>query len=434
MIPWIRFEVIFHNIPFFTISIITFSSDLINFDDYIKNFLISLWIRPLFTIIPLNSKHFHQISKFGIIFDAIPCEIDDLAVSSHQRPHGVVEDVIVKVENYFFLIDFIIVDMKSTKDFTDSPIILGRPFLATAKAITDWVKGEVIFQVGDSTMKVSINKLMRHPSHESHEVGAVDIYEDPETMAAIEDRSFEEPDDDPFPSGETAPKLKPLPSTLKYSFIDHHCANLVIISSQLDQDQEERLLAVLRGRKEAIGWNLSDLKGIDPSLCTHHIFLEEDSHPSREAQRRLNPKVWDAVKDEILKWLTAGIIYLISDSPWASPVHVVPKKAGITVTTNDRGEEIQTRLLTKWRVYIDYRNLNAKTKKGHFPLPFIDQIFDKLSGQGFYCFLDGYSGYNQFDTPPMIRRRRRLHVHLAHMHFSACHLDYVTLLPLFRGA
>ena len=124
-----------------------------------------------------------------------------LADGSVRRPHGVVEDVIVKVENSYFPVDFIIVDMKSTKDLTDSPIILGRPFLATAKAITDWGKGEVIFQVGDSTMKVSINKLMRHPSHETDEVGAVDIYEDPEisscieeTMAAIEDRSFEEPE------------------------------------------------------------------------------------------------------------------------------------------------------------------------------------------------------------------------------------------------
>ena len=62
-----------------------------------------------------------------------------------RRPHGLVEDVIVKVENCYFLVDFIIVDMKSTKDFTDSPIILGRPFLATTKAITDWGKGEVIF-------------------------------------------------------------------------------------------------------------------------------------------------------------------------------------------------------------------------------------------------------------------------------------------------
>ena len=151
--------------------------------------------------------------------------------------------MIVKVENCYFLVDFIIVDMKSTKDLTDSPIILGRPFLATAKAITDWGKGEVIFQVGDSTIKVGINKLMRHPSHKANEVGAVDIYEDSEisscieeTMAAIEDRSFEEPEDDPFPSGEMAPELKPLPSTLKYAFLDHHSANPVIISSQLDHD------------------------------------------------------------------------------------------------------------------------------------------------------------------------------------------------------
>ena len=174
-----------------------------------------------------------------------------LADESVRRPHGVVEDVIVKVENCYFL-DFIIKDMKSTKDLTDSPIILGRPFLATAKAITDWGKGEVIFQVGDSTMKVSINKLMRHPSREFDEVGAVDIYEDmeissciEETMVAIKDKSFEEPEDDPFHSGETAPELKPLPSTLKYAFLDHHSANPVIISSQLDHDQEERLLAVL---------------------------------------------------------------------------------------------------------------------------------------------------------------------------------------------
>ena len=177
-----------------------------------------------------------------------------------RRPHGVVEDVIVKVENCYFPVDFIIVHMKSKKDFTDSPIILGTPLLATAKAITDWGKGKVIFEVGDNTMKVSINKLMRHPSHESEEVGAVNIYEDleilsyiKETMAAIEDKSFEEQKDDPFPSGETALELKWLPSTLKYAFLDHLCANLVIISSQLDQDQEERLLAVL-ARTKGSNW------------------------------------------------------------------------------------------------------------------------------------------------------------------------------------
>ena len=137
-----------------------------------------------------------------------------LADGSVRRPHGVVEDGIVKVENCYFPVDFIIVDMKSTKDFTDSPIILVRPFLATVKEITDWGKGKVIFQVGDNTMKVSINKLMRHLSHESDEVGAVNIYKDPkisscieETMMTIEDESFKEPEDDLFPSNETAPEL-----------------------------------------------------------------------------------------------------------------------------------------------------------------------------------------------------------------------------------
>ena len=147
-------------------------------------------------------------------------------------------------------------------------------------------------------------------------------------MASIEDGHIQEPEDDPFPSSEMTSELKPLPSTLKYAFLDHQCANLMIISSQLDKDQEERLLPVLRRRKEAIGWNLSDLKEIDPSLCTHQIFIEEDSRPSREEQRRLNPKVWDAMKDEILKWHSAGIIYPISDSPWVSLVHVVPKEGG----------------------------------------------------------------------------------------------------------
>ena len=98
------------------------------------------------------------------------------------------------------------------------------------------------------------------------------------------------------------------------------------------------------------------------------------------------------MKEEILKWLNAEIIYPISDSQWISPVHVIPKKAGVIVTVNDKGEEIQTSLPTKRRVCINYPKLNVARKKDHFSLPFIDQFLDQMAGQSYFCFLDGYSG------------------------------------------
>ena len=126
----------------------------------------------------------------------------------------------------------------------------------------------------------------------------------------------------------------------------------------------------------------------------HHILLEEGLKPSREAQRRLNPNLKEVVKEEVLKLLKVGIIYPISDSNWVSPVHVVPKKSGITVVANENNELIPTRKTTGWRVCIDYRKLNTATKKDHFPLPFIDQMLERLAGHAYYCFLDAFSRYN----------------------------------------
>ncbi|RVW29426.1 Retrovirus-related Pol polyprotein from transposon 17.6 [Vitis vinifera] len=156
-----------------------------------------------------------------------------------------------------------------------------------------------------------------------------------------------------------------------------------------------KLLKVLKENKRAIGWSISDLKGINPLICTHHIYLEENAKPVRQPQRRLNPLMQDVVRNEVLKLLDAGIIYPISDSSWVSPTQVVPKKSGITVMKNDEGEFISTRLTTGWRVCIDFRKLNAVTKKDHFPLPFLDQVLERVAGHDYYCFLDGYSGYFQ---------------------------------------
>ena len=108
----------------------------------------------------------------------------------------------------------------------------------------------------------------------------------------------------------------------------------------------------------------------------------------------------EVVRTEILKWLDAGIIYPISDSSWISPVQVVPKKGGMTVIHNENNELIPTRKVIGWRVCIDYRKLNSATRKDHFPLPFIDQMLERLAGYEYYYFLDGYSGYNQIPIAP----------------------------------
>ena len=145
---------------------------------------------------------------------------------------------------------------------------------------------------------------------------------------------------------------------------------------------------------------MSDIKGISPSFCTHKILMEDNFKPTIQPQRWLNPKVQDVVKNEIVKLLDSGMIYPISDSPWVSPIHVVPKKGGMTVVLNDDNELIPSCTVTGWRVCIDYRKLNDATRKDHFPLPFIDQMLERLAGNEFYCFLDGFSEFFQIPISP----------------------------------
>ncbi|PKI48643.1 hypothetical protein CRG98_030971 [Punica granatum] len=132
---------------------------------------------------------------------------------------------------------------------------------------------------------------------------------------------------------------------------------------------QQQLLSVLREHKEAVGWTIADIKGISPQICTHMILLEAKCKPTVQPQRRLNPTLKGVVKKEVLKLLDAGIIYHILDSK-----------------RNEVNELIPTRTVTGWRVCIDYRKLNDATHKDHFPLPFIDQMLEKLA---YYCFLDG---------------------------------------------
>jgi len=156
------------------------------------------------------------------------------------------------------------------------------------------------------------------------------------------------------------------------------------INNNLTPKQEETLIQLLRKYKEAFAWDYPDMKGIDPQLCTHHIYIEKDARPIRQTQRRLNPhlKDIDIVKDELQKNLDVNSIYPIFNRKWVFSLVVVPKNNG------------------KWMICVDYRELNKETEKDHFPLPFIDHVLDTLSRKKFFSFLDGFGGYNQIQIAP----------------------------------
>ncbi|GJY53177.1 reverse transcriptase domain-containing protein [Tanacetum coccineum] len=205
------------------------------------------------------------------------------------------------------------------------------------------------------------------------------------------------------PSIEEPPELelKDLPSHLEYAFLEGTDKLPVIISKELKEEEKAALLKVLKSHKRAIAWKISDIKGINPSFCTHKILLEDSFKPAVQHQRRVNLKIHEVIKKEVIKLLDAGLIYPISDSPWVSPVHCVPKKGGMIVVANEDNELIPTRLVTGWRICIDYRKLNDATRKDHFPLPFMDQMLERLAGNEYYFFLDGFSRYFQIPIDPL---------------------------------
>ncbi|CAJ2637261.1 unnamed protein product [Trifolium pratense] len=364
-----------------------------------------------------------------------------LADRSIVYPEGILHDVLVRVAGFVFPADFVVLDMEEDKNW--EPLLLGRPFLATGRALIDVELGElmlrtdgeqILFNVfeaikqhDDDTQCFRIELVdeviedifkVQHSSStlEKVLVNSMDNLED-EWEREIElclsnlnanridespkfENLFEVNAKDQMEEERKAPELKQLPSHLKYVFLSDDASFPAIISSKLTHLEEEKLLRVLKSNKAAMGWTISDLKGISPTFCMHKIKLEAEFKPVVQPQRRLNPTMKEVVKKEVLKLLEAGMIYPISDSAWVSPVHVVPKKGGMTVVKNDKNEFIPSRTVTGWRMCIDYRRLNTATRKDHFPLPFMDQMLERLAGQKFYCFLDGYSGYNQITVDP----------------------------------
>ncbi|CAN6725525.1 unnamed protein product [Malus baccata var. baccata] len=338
--------------------------------------------------------------------------------------------------------------MEDSPHSTPLPILLGRPFMKTARTKIDVFKGTLTMEFDGEVIDFNLSESIKFPK-DDHSCFSIDIIDDlaqdfldclerdtlettiaqgigqksgfavprsveeAEIVAALESLpqyhgkpsnpiSISVSTNKLLPSVTQAPvlELKPLPDHLKYVFLGDNETLPVIASSSLTAIEEEKLIRVLKEHKTAIGWTLADIRGISPTTCMHRILLEEGAKPTREAQRRLNPPMMEVVKKEIIKLLDCGVIYPISDSRWVSPVQCVPKKSGVTVVKNAENELVPTRIQTGWRVCIDYRKLNATTRNDHFPLPFIDQMLERLAGHSFYCFLDGYSGYNQIVIAP----------------------------------
>ena len=158
--------------------------------------------------------------------------------------------------------------------------------------------------------------------------------------------SLPAPSNDHLPSASSSSslELKPLPSTLKYAFLGPDGTFPVILANDLTLDQEKQVLDLLRENQEALGRTFGDIRGISPTIVQHRIHLEDNAKPYRDRQRRLNLTLQEVVRKEVLKWLDHDIIFPISDSEWVSPIHVVPKKTGITVVKNDKDELISTRI------------------------------------------------------------------------------------------
>nr|GEV21425.1 reverse transcriptase domain-containing protein [Tanacetum cinerariifolium] len=360
-----------------------------------------------------------------------------------SHPVRVAEDVYVKVGTFYFLADFIVVDFDADPRV---PLILERFFLKTRRALIDLFEGELTLRVGKEAITFNLDQTSRYSANYndmtvkqidvidmaceeySHEVlGFYDVitssnptpYFDPivsttsstltpfknidflleevDAFLSLEDDSTSPEVDQSYLDSEgdilileaflnDDPSLPPpnqgnylpedLPLHLEYVFLEGDDKLPVIIVKDLSMKEKTTLITVLKLHKRAIAWKLSDIKGIDTEFCTHKILKEEDFKPAVQHQRRVNPKIHDVIKQEVLKLFDAGLIYPIYDCPWVSPVYCVPKKGGFTIVENEENELIMTRLVTGWRVSIDY------------------------SGNQYYCFLDGFSGYFQIPIDP----------------------------------
>jgi len=348
------------------------------------------------TINIMSRQIMEQLKLPNLLFTPTLLQLADRSII---KPDGVLEDISVSLDSWEYPVNFMILTPKN--NLGGHPLILGRPWLATADAFISCRSGDMYISNGNSTKKFNLYP----PAKSITEVGDNEWVSDENTIQPIFTISKIGEDSqilNTLENFEISSKYDPTQFQLKsdigylssrqmslYSMEEFGSSTIEIfpgktlnINKNLEKSQQEELTKILQKHSTAFAWEYTDIKGIDPKTCIHHIYIEENSRPIRQPQRRMNPNLREIVKEELQKLLNVNFIYPISDSRWVSPLFIVPKKNG------------------KWRVCIDYRELNKATLKDHFPFPFIDQVLDTLAGKKYFSFLDGFSGCNQIQVAP----------------------------------
>ncbi|CAN6583699.1 unnamed protein product [Malus baccata var. baccata] len=259
-----------------------------------------------------------------------------LADRSVAYPRGIIEDLSIKVDNLYLPAEFVILDMDEDMQ---TPIILGRPFMATARTLIDVEAGTLTLRVQDQSVVFSLFEATKRPS-DVQDCMRVDVL-DSVLHAEIMPRLTSDPLLNVlhgFKNNNTEDE-----EVFEYVSALENSSLLVIIAADLLSTEEDKLLHILRSYQDAIGWTIADIKGISPTICMHKILMEDGVKLAINTQRRLNPIMKEVVRNEVMKLLDARMIYPISDSKWISPTQGVPKRSGITVVKNDNNELVPTR-------------------------------------------------------------------------------------------
>nr|GEY24271.1 DNA-directed DNA polymerase [Tanacetum cinerariifolium] len=349
-------------------------------------------------------------------------------------PIGVSEDFFVKVGKFYFLADFVVVDYDVDPRV---PLILRIPFLRKARALIDVHDEELTLRVNDEAITFKVRHTSRY-SYSSMSGNPAPSY----PIIAYSSLSFTPFKGSDFILEEIETFLRTLDelSNLDNDYYDTE-KDILYLEKLLNEDPSLNLHPIKNDDLKQANVTMTKPSIEEPpelelkDLPSHleYAFLEgtdklpDDFKPAVQHQRMVNLKIHKVIKKEVIKLLDAGLIYSISDSPWVSPVHCVPKKGGITVVENEDNELIPTRLVTGWCVCIDYQKLNDATRKDHFPLMFLDQMLKRLAGNDYYCFLDVSQDIFNFLLTRKTKRRPVSLALMGRLPTDACLSVYVML-------